>query len=316
MAEISVIVPVYKVEQYLRECVDSILAQSFQNFDLILVDDGSPDGCPAICDRYAESDKRVTVLHKQNGGLSDARNAGIDWAMKNSDSQWLAFVDSDDYLHPDYLSALYNAAVKESADLVVCDYSRVDDSGSLLAEDAGLRSELSTTKKHALFQYLDRNWRIVPAWNKLYVKQIFDSLRFELGKIHEDEFAIFQVLWKCRKAVILRQKLYYYRCRQSSIMATESAASRLDGMEAAILQCEFCLEHELPPRYSVLNAEYLNSVIDLKRELTQQQMQRYRDLKRRYANLYFKVKRNRTVKGCAWYYLNSICRAARRVLKQ
>ena len=234
--------------------------------------------------------------------------------MKNSDSQWLAFVDSDDYLHPDYLSVLYNTAKKESADLVVCDYARVDDTGNPAERDVGLRS-LSTTEKNALFQYLDRNWRIVPAWNKLYVKQMFDSLRFELGKIHEDEFAIFQVLWKCRKAVILRQKLYYYRCRQSSIMATESAASRLDGMEAAILQCEFCLEHELPPRYSVLNAEYLNSVIDLKRELTQQQMQRYRDLKGRYANLYFSVKRNRTVKGCAWYYLNGICRAARRVLK-
>lgn len=313
MPAVTIIVPVYKVEQYLRECVDSILAQSFQDFELILVDDGSPDGCPAICDRYAQRDKRVKVIHKQNGGLSDARNAGIDWAMENSDSEWLTFVDSDDYLHPDYLSTLYNAAMKESADLIICDFFRVDDTGAFIDGDTAL-SELSTTDKNVLFQYLNWNWTIVPACFKLYAKHIFDGLRFELGKIHEDEYAIPQVLWNCRKAVILRQKLYYYRCRQSSIMATESAQSRLDGMEAAILQCEFCLEHELPPRYSVLNAEYLNFVIDLKRDLTQQQMLRYRDLKRRYANLYFSVKKNRTVKGCAWYYLNGICRTARKML--
>ena len=104
MPIISVIVSVYKVEPYIRQCVDSILAQTFTDFELILVDDGSPDNCGAICDEYAAQDCRVRVIHQENGGLSAARNAGIDWAFANSDSQWLAFVDSDDWVHPDYLA--------------------------------------------------------------------------------------------------------------------------------------------------------------------------------------------------------------------
>ena len=103
MPQISVIVPVYKVEPYLRRCVDSILGQTFTDFELILVDDGSPDNCPAICDEYARKDTRVHVIHQENGGLSAARNAGIDWAFANSDSQWLTSVDSDEWVHPEML---------------------------------------------------------------------------------------------------------------------------------------------------------------------------------------------------------------------
>ena len=108
--KVSVIVPVYKVEAYLHRCVDSVLNQSFSDFELILVDDGSPDNCGAICDEYAQKDSRVHVIHKTNGGLSDARNAGIDWAFANSDSQWLTFIDSDDWVHRDYLKLLLGAA--------------------------------------------------------------------------------------------------------------------------------------------------------------------------------------------------------------
>ena len=134
MPKISVIVPVYKVEPFLSECVNSVLEQSFRDFDLILVDDGSPDSCPQICDAYAQKDERVHVIHKENGGLSSARNAGIDLAMEHSSSEWLAFVDSDDYLHKNYLSAMYQAAKEHDADLVVCDYTRVDENGNISPE--------------------------------------------------------------------------------------------------------------------------------------------------------------------------------------
>ena len=106
MPKISVIVPVYKVEKYLRRCIDSILNQTFNDFDLILVDDGSPDSCGDICEKYEKTDNRITVIHRENGGLSAARNSGIKWALKNSDSEWITFVDSDDWLHPDYLKIL------------------------------------------------------------------------------------------------------------------------------------------------------------------------------------------------------------------
>lgn len=110
MPEISVIVPVYKVEKFLHRCVDSLLCQSFESFELILVDDGSPDHSGAICDTYAEKDPRIHVIHQKNGGLSAARNTGIDFVMANSNSHWLAFVDSDDWVHPDFLKRLYSVA--------------------------------------------------------------------------------------------------------------------------------------------------------------------------------------------------------------
>lgn len=309
MAKITVIVPVYKVEKYLRKCVDSILTQSFTDFDLILIDDGSPDGCPQICDEYARLDTRVRVVHKTNGGLSDARNAGIDWAMVHSSSEWLVFVDSDDFLHPEYLQVLYQTALNESAELVICDFCRVDDEGVPL-EDAHCFRELSTGDKNEVFQYFSQDWHIVSAWNKLYAKSIFSDLRFEFGKIHEDEYAIHHVLWNADKTVIIGKKLYYYRCRQNSIMATESVKSRLDGFEAAIQQYEFSLEHKLPPRYSVVYAEYLNSVEDLKKEVKLEDATRYRNLKQRYRRIYFSNRRNRTPKGYLLYYFNTPYRKA------
>lgn len=309
MAELTVIVPVYKVESYLEKCVDSILSQSFQDFDLVLVDDGSPDDCPAICDDYAKQDKRITVIHKENGGLSDARNAGIDWAMENSRSKWLAFVDSDDFLHEDYLKSLYDAAMMESADLAICDFCRVNDAEQSIDESSGFFN-LSTSDKDVLFSCLDKNWRIVPAWNKLYAKQMFRHMRFPSKKIHEDEFVIYQVLWDCKKAVLIDQKLYYYRCRENSIMAKESPSSRMDGLEAALNQYEFCLEHSLPPRHSVVDIDFLNSVMELRHAISAQERKRYWDLKRRYAKLYFSVKRNHSPKRFFQYYCNSLSRLA------
>ena len=314
MSKITVIVPVYKVEQYLHKCVDSILSQSFRDFDLVLVDDGSPDSCPAICDEYAAKDRRVKVIHKQNGGLSDARNAGIDWAMEHSDSEWLAFVDSDDYIHPDYLKSLFNTAQEESADLVICDFARVNDQEEIIEYHTDF-FDLSTSDKSEIFECLSNNWRIVTAVNKLYAKSIFVNLRFPFGKIHEDEYVIHQVLWKSTRVAFIHRELYYYRFREDSIMANESSASKLDGFEAAILQYEFCLERHLPPRSSAIHAEYLNSVMDLRKGLNEQEKKRYHSLKRRYSKLYFSVKENHSIKGYSLYYFNALCRMVRRFIK-
>ena len=124
MPVISVIVPVYNVEKYLHRCVDSILAQTFTDFELILVDDGSPDNCGKICDEYAEKDSRIHVIHKVNGGLSDARNAGIDWAFANSNSEWVTFIDSDDWVDKYYLEYLYNSILTHKTKLAVCNYEK------------------------------------------------------------------------------------------------------------------------------------------------------------------------------------------------
>ena len=311
MSQISVIVPVYKVEQYLEKCVESICTQSFRDFDLVLVDDGSPDACPQLCDAFAEEDKRIVVIHKENGGLSDARNAGIDWAMENSDSEWLAFVDSDDYLHPDYLRIMYNTAKKEEADLVICDFERVDDENKTIEDDHSF-DELVTRDKNKLFDVLNTTWRIDMAWNKLYAKPIFAQLRFALGKIHEDEFAIHHVLWNCNKAALLNHRLYYYRTRENSIMATESPRSKLDNMEALITQYEFCVQHHVKPRDLLVSDAYLNEVMGLGNDLEKKDMERYKTLKKRYTDIYFSIDSNRRAKCVFKYYFY---RLFRRIIK-
>ena len=126
MPAISVIVPVYKVEKYIHRCVDSILGQTFTDYELILVDDGSPDNCGAICDEYAVKDSRIVVIHQENGGLSAARNTGIDWSFANSDSRWLTFIDSDDWVHPEYLQRLLAAAVEHNVSVSICGYAQTE----------------------------------------------------------------------------------------------------------------------------------------------------------------------------------------------
>lgn len=295
MPEITVVVPVYKVEKYLRKCIDSILIQSFQNFDLVLVDDGSPDICPQICDEYAGKDTRITVIHKQNGGLSDARNAGIDWAMEHSDSQWLAFVDSDDYIHPDYLRVLYETAQRESADLVICDFIRVSVREEVVEEEHRFY-DLVTEDKSKLFECMGANWRIVTAWNKLYHKHIFDELRFAVGRIHEDAFAIHHVLWNCNKAAFISDKLYFYRIRDNSIMATETPRSKLDGLEATVEQYEFCIEHDAIAHVAAPTIDYLNEFAIMQSAFDKQEARRFKELKRRLGKIYFSYPDNRNLK--------------------
>lgn len=301
MPKISVIVPVYKVEKYIHKCIDSILRQSFQDFDLVLVDDGSPDTCPQICDDYTSRDKRIIVIHKKNGGLSDARNAGIDWAMENSSSEWLAFVDSDDYLHPDYLQSLYQTAMKEEADLVVCDFIRVNDQEEII-EDEHSFVDLVTADKKELFEIMYSEWRIVPAWNKLYHKTIFSQLRFAFGKIHEDNYAIHHVFWNCRKAAFIPAGRYYYRIRNDGIMATKTPKSRLDRMEALIEQYEFGLEHGVLPPDVGTTAAYLSFFMDFQADYDEENERRFRKLKRRFGRIYFRRRANRTVKRYVGYY--------------
>ncbi len=294
MAKITVIVPVYKVERYIKRCVESILGQTYGDYELVLVDDGSPDQCPQICDFYSEKDDRIVVIHKKNGGLSDARNAGIEWAMEHSDSQWLAFVDSDDYIHPDYLKTMIQTAQRKKADLVICDFIRVDDDENEIESDHTFFN-LETDDKTVLFSCMLKNWRIIPAWNKLYSKSIFSDLRFAFGKIHEDDFAIHHVLWNCHRAILISDGLYYYRIRENSIMKTETPKSRLDGFEALVERYEFCLAHHLIDVKSI-PTDYLYMYTTLKPSLNRPEKSRYNDLMKRYSAIYFSDPANRRFK--------------------
>ena len=231
--EISIIVPVYKVEKYLNECIDSILAQTFTDFELILVDDGSPDNCPALCDAAAAKDSRIRVIHQQNKGLSGARNAGIEIARGN----WIAFVDSDDAITPDYCEKLYHAVQETGAKMAVCNYWNVDEQLQPAGEQyLHVKHEIMTTE-----QALE-HCTLVPyivVWNKLYHKSIFDELRFALGKINEDTIFVGPAYEKAEKIANISDVLYLYRKVPGSIMNSKITLRNLDGVEGmyTIFEC-------------------------------------------------------------------------------
>ena len=201
---LSIIVPVYKVENYLPKCIDSILAQTFTDFELILVEDGSPDDCPALCDATAEKDARVRVIHQKNGGLSAARNAGLDAAR----GAWIGFVDSDDYIAPEMYEVLYQAVQSTGADLALCDYAEVDEAG-VPCQSMHVRLEKKVFAGQDLLKNATDSM-IQPAWNKLYRRAVFAQLRYPEGKLNEDLFLIPEVCLQIQKAVVVPKTLYYY----------------------------------------------------------------------------------------------------------
>lgn len=208
MAVISVIVPVYKVESYIYRCVDSILAQTYSDFELILVDDGSPDECGKICDKYAKKDKRIHVIHQENGGLSVARNSGIDWVYRNSTSEYLTFIDSDDWIHPQYLEALYFAAKKNNVDVSICCHQRAEKYGGVGIDQIYKAFEVEKMSAEDLL--INDTWNFNYAWAKLYKREYFRNIRYPVGKIFEDTFTTYKVLFSCMQVAVVRQVLYYY----------------------------------------------------------------------------------------------------------
>ncbi|WP_052647173.1 glycosyltransferase family 2 protein [Pseudoflavonifractor capillosus] len=241
MSEISIIVPVYKVEPYLRRCVDSILAQTFTDIEVILVDDGSPDNCPAICDKYAQQDNRVIVIHQEYQGVSVARNTGLNWALLNSNSQWISFVDSDDWVHPRFLEYLHRAATENNVQISVCDYCRES-----IYEEPKSNVEYDTLKVTSLqlYQHLEKSLLFTVVWNKLYYKSLFEKIRFPVGKISEDTFVSYKLMYKCPQIVFIKHPLYFYYINQTGITSSTYSPVRLVELDALKLQQQFFHEQQ------------------------------------------------------------------------
>lgn len=238
MPEISVIVPVYKVEQFLHRCVDSILSQSFVNFELILVDDGSPDNCGAICEDYKAKDSRIHVLHRENGGLSAARNTGIDYAMAHSDSEWIAFVDSDDWVHPDYLRVLYGAAKQTRCNISACGFFRTE--GGAFPSEQDFSVQCLNADDYYCGQV--HGGVTAVAWNKLYHKSLFKNLRYPVGKLHEDEFTTYRAVYETGKVGVTPAVLYAYYQNPEGIMRSKWNPRRMHVLEAFEQQIAFARE--------------------------------------------------------------------------
>ena len=235
---ISVVVPVYKVEPFLHRCVESILGQSYPDFELILVDDGSPDNCGAICEEYAAKDARVHVIHQENGGLSAARNAGIEWALSNSDSQWLTFIDSDDWVHKDYLRILLEAAQSQETAIAMCGLVSTDSA----IEDVTIKN-IRHEKKFSEQAFSENYVMCMTACCKLYKKQLFLDIRFPVGKLHEDAYITHILAFRAEKVAICDVVLYYYFCNQDSITRVKWSERRLDQIEAHEQRLGYLKEH-------------------------------------------------------------------------
>lgn len=251
---VSVIIPIYNVEKYLKKSVKSVIDQTYSNLEIILVDDGSKDSCYKLCEELKKEDKRIIVIHKENGGLSDARNRGIDVAK----GKYLFFLDSDDYIEKNTIKILYDTLKTDGTDMVVFDFIKIFDTGEIIQENTTINAH-DIIDANVLLKGIvqDKNWRYVPAWNKLYKREIWTSLRFPKGKLHEDEFVIHKILDKCERVSIIPNKLLYYVQRSGSIMNNISDKNRIHITLAFVERTNFYLEHGMENEASKM---FLNTI--------------------------------------------------------
>ena len=221
---ISVIIPIYKVENYLEKCVDSILGQTYENIEIILVDDGSPDTCGEICEAYAEKDKRIRVIHKKNGGLSDARNAGL----KICRGEYIVFVDSDDWMEQDGIEILYNLAQENTADLVIGGVEKVEDGTETVIWSTYDGSQKTVVHQKQEEVIKDMMLNGCASWARLYRRVIHENVFFPVGEINEDEAIVLELYRRCNTIVKTNQVVYKYRYRSQSITSTTWHKKKMD----------------------------------------------------------------------------------------
>lgn len=246
---ISVIVPIYNVEKYLDRCIESIVNQTYKDLELILVDDGSPDNCPKICDNWAEKDNRIKVIHKENGGLSDARNVGMQFATGEA----VSFIDSDDWIELNMFEKMLSQMEQDNSDIVSCGVKWVEENGKLLRNDTVDQNETLDTH-YAMSELINDGKLKQHVWNKVYKAELIKDISFEKGKYHEDVFWSYQIIGKAERVSVVTDSYYNYVQRTNSIMGEGFSEKRLDALDANYLRCEYIKEH-FPELYN--NALYV-----------------------------------------------------------
>lgn len=240
LPKISIIIPVYKVEEYIDRCIKSVVDQTYNNLEIILVDDGSPDNCPVICDKWAEKDSRIKVIHKNNGGLSDARNIG----MKIASGELIGFVDSDDWISKEMYQLLYENMKENESDISACGVKMV-------WEDAAEARFLTPTgiqvldTQEAMEAIIRESQLKQPVWYKLYKTELIRDILFPVGKCNEDVFWTYQAIGRARRVSTFDTPCYFYFQRENSIMGNKYSLKRLDALEAKIERLKY-IEREFP----------------------------------------------------------------------
>lgn len=221
--KISVIIPVYNVEKYLKRCLDSVINQTYKNLEIILVDDGSTDNSGKICDEYAKNDKRIIVIHKENGGVSVARNIGLDIGT----GDYVNFIDSDDWIDLKFFKKLYDNLLKSHADISCCDYIRTEKYKNLKKE---FLNYMDYYGENILEVYLEKE--LTSPCNKLYKKELWQNIKFPANKTNEDICTIFKIFLKSKIVIYTEEKLYYYYKHSDSTTKSKFSNKNLDLLDA------------------------------------------------------------------------------------
>ncbi len=304
MELISVIVPVYKVEAYLDKCVSSIVNQTYKNLEIILVDDGSPDRCPALCDAWAKRDSRIRVIHQENQGGGAARNAALDVTS----GELIAFVDSDDYLAPDMYAYLYGL-LGQGVDIAECGYIEVTGDDAMFSQEGEVHTY---SIQEAMAEHVqDRFFRQI-TWNKLYRRAVIDGVRFPVGNRIDDEFWTYRVIANARKLVRTSCKMYAYRQQPESVMHLTFSLPRLQAVDAKCQRLELLNERfpELVTQarinlwYTCLYMGQM-SLLHMNQEDCQKAFIKLADVRKRYS-LTNEDKRSLPLKQRLWAFLSDI----------
>lgn len=265
---ISVIVPIYKVEAYLDRCLESIVNQTYENLEIILVDDGSPDNCPQMCDDWAKKDNRIKVIHNENSGVSYARNAGFEL----SKGEFIAFVDSDDWICETYIQDLYIVMRDECCDVVECDYSLVNDENCKIDKISSVSMEIFTAEEALHCNLIGDKFGDV-IWNRLYHRSVVD-VKFENGKFHEDVYWVYQVLAKAKKLAHINQTLYFYFQRNDGFTGEKYTFKRIDAVLAGELRSRY-ISDKYPRLASIAQFQFIGMCMYHSQKLLESKIEEY-----------------------------------------
>lgn len=256
---VSIIVPVYKVEKYLSKCIDSLINQTYKNIEIILVDDGSPDNCGKICDEYASKDERIKVIHKENEGLSAARNDGMDICT----GEYVTFVDSDDYISYSFCEDLMNAINENNADIAICNIKKFIDGESVKEEKIDLETKVYTFKE-TIYNLISLGDYYDCAWGKIYSKKVLEGLYFPVGRIWEDSATTYKLYHKANKVAVINAKHYYYLTKRAdSIMGGIYTKKKQGDNYLTIEERNEYLLKALPEMKHQINAWYIRNALTL-----------------------------------------------------
>lgn len=303
---ISIIVPIYNAEKYLKKCVNSIITQTYKNIEIILVDDGSTDFSPRICDEFAELDNRIVVIHKKNEGVSVARNFGLDIAK----GDYIGFVDSDDYIDPDMYRILFERILEDNSDMACCNYLQVgEDNKPYPNQELPLKDECVNALEAMQYFIKYGGYYVVPC-NKLYKKKIYQNLRFPVGKRMEDLAIIHEIVFQCKKISHINKPLYYYLRNNESFTMGAFNIGRFDFGDALINIYHFAKKNHFIDleNYCVRRLSYLFEDWWKQIELHPEYIKRFKEVKK---NCYFLLWKKAAwdeynIKGKIWSRLQFI----------